>query len=161
VFRIGATNEALPVSYAVGGSVINGEDYQWLSGELTIPAGSYCAPVAITPIDDFLVEGWENVVLALEQPPLWPPPYIVSWPSVGAAYIEDNDFAPTNQPPRVEIVNPPDGSVFVAPVDILLVARASDADGRVVSVEFFDGDLSPGGGDEPAMAAPPAARTRP
>ena len=159
VFRIGPTNAPLPVSYAVGGSAVNGEDYQWLSGEVAIPAGSYSALVTVTPIDDFLVEGWENIVLALDQPPVWPPAYIVSWPSVGVAYIEDNDPAPTNQPPQVAIVNPPDGSVFVAPVDILLVARASDPDGRVVSVEFFDGDVSLGVVPNPFW--PPILRPEP
>ena len=78
----------------------------------------------------------------LEQPIVSPPPYIVCWPSFAFGHIEDNDFAPTNQPPSVRLVNPPDGSVFIGPVDLRLVAQAVDVDGRVVSVEFFDGTNS-------------------
>ncbi len=59
------------------------------------------------------------------------------------AGIEDNDTI-ENQPPRVALVSPPDESVFVGPVDIALVARAWDQDGRVRTVEFFAGDQSLG-----------------
>ena len=60
----------------------NGVDYELLSGAVTIPSGAHSAPIIVTPVDDDLVEGPESVVIALEQPPIWPPPYIVSWPSV-------------------------------------------------------------------------------
>src|SRR5262249_36561841 len=43
----------------------NGTDYQTLSGQVTIAAGSNSAPVLITPIDDTLVEGPEAVTLTL------------------------------------------------------------------------------------------------
>ena len=142
--RTGPTNEALTVLYEIGGRASNGEDYEELPGTVTIPAGSHSASITVTPVDDFEVEGWESVILALRQPPVWPPAYIVSWPSVAAVYIEDNDLPPTNQPPAVAVVNPPDGAVFVAPVNLTLVARASDPDGRVMSVEFFDGTNSLG-----------------
>jgi len=144
VIRLGPLDAPLTVQYALGGTAVNGDDYQTLSGEVTIPQGQITAPVVVSPIDDFLVEGWEDVVLALQQPPVWPPPYIVVWPSVAVAHIEDNDYLPTNQPPHVAIANPPDGAAFQAPVDIPLVARAFDPDGRVVSVEFFDGNQSLG-----------------
>ncbi|MBI5387313.1 MAG: hypothetical protein HZA90_21845 [Verrucomicrobia bacterium] len=144
VFRVGPTNETLTVAYAIGGAAENGVDFQTLSGTVTIPPGAYSAPIAVLPIDDFLIEGWEHVVVALDQPPAWPPPYIVSWPSVAVAYVEDNDFAPTNQPPVVALVNPPDGAVFVGVESLSLVARASDRDDKVLRVEFFDGTNSLG-----------------
>lgn len=51
-----------------------------------------------------------------------------------------------NLPPAVRIVHPVEGAVFGAPLDLPLVAEARDADGAVVSVEFFAGDQSLGMG---------------
>jgi len=144
VVRTGPANTPLTVQYALGGTADNGDDYQPLSGQVIIPPGAYFAPVIVNPIDDFLVEGHESVVIALQQPPVWPPPYIVTWPSVAAAEIADNDFDPTNHPPVVSLISPPDGSIFEAYDDIKLVARAFDRDGRVRTVEFFANDVSLG-----------------
>jgi hypothetical protein len=80
-FRDGPTNAPLRVSYQVGGSASNGVDYRVLSGSVTIPAGARRAPIVVTPFDDNLVEGGETILLSLEQPLVWPPPYIVCWPS--------------------------------------------------------------------------------
>lgn len=143
VYRTGSTNASLTVAYRLGGAAGNGADYETLSGSVTIPAGVRRAPITITPIDDFLIEGNESVLIGLEQPLVWPPPYIVCWPSVAVGWIEDNDPL-TNQPPVVRLVNPPDGAAFLAPVDLTLVAAANDPDGRIRTVEFFDGPNSLG-----------------
>lgn len=144
VYRIGPTNASLTVQYQTAGAAVNGTDYATLSGAVTIPPGAYGAPITVTPIDDSLVEGAEIAAIFLDQPAVWPPPYLVAWPGYSVGVIEDNDFPPTNQPPVVRLVNPPDGSVFMAPVDIRLVAHAKDSDGRVITVEFFDGTNSLG-----------------
>ena len=146
VFRIGPTNESLTIRYEVGGTAANGLDYAALGGIITIPAGAWTAPITLTPVDDSLIEGTETVIVGLRQPLVWPPPYLVAWPSVALATIEDNDLPPTNHPPVVRIANPPDGSVFLGPLDLRLVANATDFDGRVRSVEFFDGTNSLGFG---------------
>src|SRR6185295_11120347 len=78
VVRIGPANTALTVEYSLGGEAENGTDYQTLPGVVTIPQGAYFAPVTVTPFDDFEIEGAESVILALQQPPVWPPPYIVT-----------------------------------------------------------------------------------
>jgi hypothetical protein len=144
VVRLGAANTPLTVQYLLGGTAVNGVDYQPLSGTVTIPQGAYFAPVVVSPVDDYLIEGAESVIFALQQPPTLPPPYIVTWPSVALAEIADNDLAPTNTPPAVAIVRPPDGVIFDAYDDIPIVARAWDRDGRVATVEFFAGNLSLG-----------------
>lgn len=144
VVRIGPANTALTVQYALGGDALNGADYQSLSGTVTIPEGAHFAPVTVTPIDDYEIEGSESVVIALQQPPDWPPPYIVTWPSLALAEIADNDRQPTNHPPVVHITHPPDGAVFDGGDDISLVARSFDRDGRVLTVEFFAGTNSLG-----------------
>ncbi|HPC60468.1 MAG TPA: Calx-beta domain-containing protein [Verrucomicrobiota bacterium] len=144
VIRTGPADAPLAVQYQLGGSAVNGADYEPLSGLVTIPAGQYWSPVTVTPVDDYLVEGTESVVIALTQPAIWPPPYIVTWPAVAVAHIADNDSQPPNRPPQVSLVRPPEGAVFEAQEDILLVARASDPDGRVVTVEFFADGVSLG-----------------
>lgn len=143
VIRTGPTGQPLTVHYRVAGTARHGVDYQSLSGSVTIPANASCAPIHVFPIDDTDVEGNETVVVGLNQPLNLPPPYIVCWPSVAAVGIEDNDVA-ANQPPRVQLINPPDESVFVGPVDITLVAKAWDVDGRVRTVEFFADGISLG-----------------
>ena len=144
VVRIGPVDQPLTVQYAIGGTAVNGTDYDLLPGTVTIPTGAYFTTITLTPIDDYDVEGTESAVLSLQQPPTWPPPYIVSWPSVAFAEIADNDPAPTNRPPAVAIVRPPNGAVFDADDEISIVARAFDPDGLVHTVEFFDGTNSLG-----------------
>jgi len=144
VVRTGSADAALTVQYDLGGTAQNGNDYLPLTGSVTLPPGAWFAPVTITPIDDLEVEGTESVVIALQQPAQWPPPYFVTWPSVAWAEIADNDRPPTNQPPSVSLVSPPNGAIFEACDDIPLVARAADRDGRVQTVEFFAGTNSLG-----------------
>ncbi|MGH7951313.1 MAG: Ig-like domain-containing protein [Limisphaerales bacterium] len=52
----------------------------------------------------------------------------------------------TNQPPVVRMVSPANGATFFAPVNIPLYAYASDPNGFVESVQFFDGTNSLGFG---------------
>jgi plastocyanin len=44
-----------------------------------------------------------------------------------------------NVPPTVTITNPPDGAVLSAPATIALAATATDSDGSVANVQFFQG----------------------
>jgi uncharacterized delta-60 repeat protein len=45
----------------------------------------------------------------------------------------------TNRLPAVRLVTPTNGAVFASPANVLLVAHASDQDGRIAQVEFFAG----------------------
>ncbi len=66
--RSPAAATPLTVAYAVGGTATPGADYLAPTGSVTIPANAATATVAITPVDDALVEGPETVVLtALAQ----------------------------------------------------------------------------------------------
>jgi len=47
-----------------------------------------------------------------------------------------------NVPPTVGISNPTNGSVFAAPATLILAATASDTDGSVTNVQFFQGATS-------------------
>jgi len=45
-----------------------------------------------------------------------------------------------NLPPMVTVVQPTNGSVFVAPAIVTIIANPSDPDGSISRVEFFEGD---------------------
>jgi hypothetical protein len=62
--RLGSAG-ALAVNYTLGGTAINGTDYQLLSGSTVIPDGATGVEVAVTPIDDSLREGVETITLTL------------------------------------------------------------------------------------------------
>ena len=46
---------------------------------------------------------------------------------------------PPNQPPTVSVTSPSSGAIFTSPAKIALAATASDVDGSVARVEFFNG----------------------
>lgn len=50
----------------------------------------------------------------------------------------------TNALPTVAITNPPNGATMTTPTNVTIQASASDTDGTVVSVQFFDGATSLG-----------------
>ncbi|MGH7971302.1 MAG: Ig-like domain-containing protein, partial [Limisphaerales bacterium] len=52
----------------------------------------------------------------------------------------------TNIPPAVAILRPPNGAVYYTPVNIQLLARAGDLDGRVTNVDFFANGTDLGAG---------------
>jgi len=145
VLRIGSSERPLDVRYAIGGTAVNVVDYQPLHGVVTIPAGAWFAPIVVTPVDDAIEEERETVVveLAAAGESNGAQSYGVAWPGRAVVAIADNDSA-VNHPPNVSLLSPPDGAVFRGPLDLRLAARAFDADGRVVHVEFFAGDASLG-----------------
>lgn len=57
-----------------------------------------------------------------------------------------------NQAPQVALVDPADGAALTAGVPVTLSAEASDADGTVTEVEFFDGDFLLGVAASPSAA---------
>ncbi len=61
----GPNNDALPVSYSVTGDAFNGFDYQFLSGTITIPAGSDSVDLVVTPVADNALEGDESLIVEL------------------------------------------------------------------------------------------------
>ncbi len=52
---------------------------------------------------------------------------------------------PANAPPTVAISRPTNGAAFTAAADITITAEASDSDGKVSLVEFFQNDTELGG----------------
>src|SRR5439155_1734986 len=51
---------------------------------------------------------------------------------------------PTNTPPTVAITSPTNSATFTAPANITITAEASDSDGTISRVEFFQNDIKLG-----------------
>jgi hypothetical protein len=62
---------------------------------------------------------------------------------------------PTNHPPEVRIIRPPNAAAFRSPVNVPIYAYAHDADGDVTSLAFFAGTNSLGLGSTLAYRTNP------
>lgn len=65
IMRRGDLSTPLTVSYDVGGTATAGDDYQALSGSVTIPAGESRVTVHVAPLEDALAEAAETLVIDL------------------------------------------------------------------------------------------------
>lgn len=137
VSRSGNLTPAVDVYYCIDGTASNGVDYQAIGHLVDIPPGATSTNIVIEPID----LGQTNiatVVLSLCPSPLMTPVnYEVGWPHTATVFIAPEGV--TNPPPTVAIVSPTNGSVFVAPANIELIAQASSPLGTVTNVEYFAG----------------------
>jgi len=62
--------------------------------------------------------------------------------------------APSNNKPVVSLTEPPDGSVWAAPANLSLTARAVDIEGQIANVAFFtNGNLLSSDSDSPYVAS--------
>ncbi|MDJ1168757.1 S8 family serine peptidase [Roseofilum sp. BLCC_M154] len=131
-----ATN--LSVNYTLGGTAVNGTDYQSLSGSVTIPAGQTQAVITVTPIDDLLFDGATTVDVTLAASGA----YVLGTPNTGQATIYDNE------------------TVYVD--DAYTTANSTVEGGQaVVGINAFDqinNGIQAAGGDN---APPPATNANP
>jgi len=71
---------------------------------------------------------------------------ITSWPERTGDYSYNRSTpTPVNQPPIVAITSPTNGASFIPPAIVPITADASDPDGSVTNVAFFDGSTFLGG----------------
>jgi hypothetical protein len=84
---------ALNVNYTIGGTAINGTDYDYVSGSVSIAAGASTTTVTITPVDDLIYEGNETVSMTLSANAY----YIVGAPASATINIADNDPPPAKK----------------------------------------------------------------
>src|SRR5207244_3187488 len=59
------------VQYTIGGSAVNGDDYNAFSNFVEIPAGAYSTSVAVVAKDDALSEGTETITISLASTAFW------------------------------------------------------------------------------------------
>jgi hypothetical protein len=115
VRRAGDTNGELVVSYAIGGTAVNGVDYDALPGVVKIPAGAHKASILIVPKEgqptNSLHPDWVKTVLLRLTPVSadsnTPPPYVVGHPNCAGAVILDSDR------PRLATTALPDGCFLI------------------------------------------------
>jgi len=142
VFRRGDPSPSLNIYYRILGTASNGVDYATIGNFVQIPSGVYSNTIVITPTTKGQ-NATKTVTLVLSPSPLMPPVnYIIGNPSNATVLITGS--LPTNVPPVVRLVSPTNGATFYAPVDLPLMAFASDRDGFVTGVEFFAGTNSLG-----------------
>lgn len=142
LYRRGNNENALTVWYEVGGTAINGVDYDLLSGQAVFEPGSETATVRIHALADDLEEATETVRITLMPSPLdvEPPPYSIGAPASACASIRDSLLLPVDLAPRVKITEPANGQVFTAPASIPITALTVDPDGYVPRMDFYRGD---------------------
>jgi aqualysin 1 len=85
--RTGDISQKLTVLYRVSGTAIAGEDYEMLSGTVTIPAGKASVTARVIPIDDKVVEAGETVIVNLDPDGA----YNIGTPRSAKVTIADND----------------------------------------------------------------------
>lgn len=66
---------------------------------------------------------------------------VTPWSAIGEGESSAEDSATTNQVPTVSITGPASNSYYIAPATFTLTATASDADGTISSVKFYNGTL--------------------
>jgi len=124
------------------------------------PAGTEWASGTTSNYATLTYTNWEGWAKSLGGPPQVPGHNAVvhlvaediyidltfsSWPLHGGGFSYARSTAPaSNLPPSVSITNPVDGASFPASTPVTINASASDPDGSVTSVEFFDGATSLG-----------------
>jgi hypothetical protein len=103
VTRTGVTNAPLLVTYTIGGTAVNGIDYNAVSDFVVIPAGAFSATRTLTPKDDSLSEGTESISISLTNTP-----YYSAAPatSVVVTLLDDEPVPPSLS---LQLVSPTNG----------------------------------------------------
>ena len=92
-----APSSQITLSYSVGGSATAGSDYNTLSGEKTVAAGSTSTTITIYIIDDTIEDTGETLILTLSSGTA----YTVGSPSTFTLTIT-NDDGPSSTPARAQ-----------------------------------------------------------
>jgi len=130
VSRTGGTSQALTVNFSVSGTAAAGTDYTSIGTTTTIPSGAASRTIVVTPIDNTAVEGDETVIVTLSSNAA----YALGTPASATVTIADNDFLPV-----VSLTSPAGGAGFPTGGDISFTASASEQNGTISKVEFFQG----------------------
>ena len=152
VFRSGDPSPALNVYCCISGTASNGVDYQAIGSFVPLPTGVLSNTIVIKPINLGQTDVRTVTVDLCPSPLMIPVNYSIGSPSTATVYLTPPGVS--NLPPTVRMVNPADGAVFYTPVNIPLLARATDPDGSVTNVEFFAGNTELGRG-LPVILDPP------
>lgn len=142
VVRDIGTNGSLEIDLVVGGTAINGTDYESLPARLTIPVGYFAVDLPLRPLIATLSATNRTVVLSVRTNPRYG-----ADPRKNATVTIINDLFNIH-PPAVAVIAPTNGAVVRGPV-VDLLADAVDPQEGVASVSFFVGDSLVGVVDRP------------
>jgi uncharacterized protein (DUF1800 family) len=127
VTRTGDTSGPLTVAYSVGGTAVNGIDYQGLSGSVTMPAYVASVPIAVTPNPTLSTSSSSTVVLALASAST----YTVGSPNTATVTI-------TNVPTTLYIaqLRPTSGAATSTGSGVATILISADGSLASVSVSY-------------------------
>ncbi|MBI2631566.1 hypothetical protein HYW75_01010 [Candidatus Pacearchaeota archaeon] len=134
ITRSGSLSSEITIGLSIKGSAVNSFDYDSIENFITIPAGVSSVIVKIIPISDSVSEETEDVILELQDGAT----YELGSQTSAKAEIKNNEV------PETSITFPTDGSVFKAPTTFTISATASDSDGNIKKVEFYNGAIKLG-----------------
>lgn len=143
-FRIGRdgdTSEDLTVTISVSGTA-SPADYLPLPPSVTIPAGAPDATLLVTPVDDTVFEGNENVTVSLQPAG----GYIVGTPSNATVTIVSDDVAPDLQVTAVMAPSAAAAGGSIALTDTTANTGAGAAP-EVITVFYLSRDFAIGAPD--------------
>ena len=112
VTRTGVTNARLLVSYTIGGTAVNGVDYDAVSN--LVGKGALSATRTLTPRDDPLSEGTESIPISLPNTP-----YYDAAPAT-SVFVTLSDNEPALPSLNLQLVSPTTG-----PIDLSLHGPAT------------------------------------
>lgn len=144
ITRSGNLTPTLNVYCCISGTASNGLDYQAVSSFVSLPAGVRSNTIVIHPIDLGQTDIKTVTVSLCPSPLMNPVNYETGTPDSATVFITPP--AVSNLPPAVKIVSPTNGATYLAPTDLTLLAKATDADGTVSNVEFYANDMDLGAG---------------
>ena len=115
--RTAPTTAALTVSLTVAGTASNTTDYATISATATIAAGQASTTINVSPVDDSVTEGPEDVTLSIASGTY----------DIGAQSFDNVTIADNDNPPSVFINSPSaQGPLIAAANGVILSATVTD-----------------------------------
>jgi hypothetical protein len=123
--------QPLTVYLSIAGSAVSGVDYAALPAFVTIPAGVSSTNLLVPLLNDATPEGDETLTISLLEAVSYRP----GATAMARITILDDD----NQRPVITFMTPTNSQFFAfTPTNILVSASASDTDGSIALVQFYD-----------------------
>jgi hypothetical protein len=137
LLRNGQTTNELTVTLTIGGSALNGVDYQTISTNVTIPTGFAAVDILVQPLASAPASIHDKTVeLKLNSSSN----YTIISKSRATVTIVEEDF--NNTPPKVSITSPTNGAIISgALVTIDADAESGSTNDPIAKVSFFSGDF--------------------
>jgi len=138
----------LTVAIDIGGTAVNGVDYDKLPALITIPANLEAVDLIVRPLPTAPLSAVSKTVTVTLKPDAG---YVIATKKASTVTLAQDLY--NNDPPTVSITSPAEGALVTGPV-INLSAEAADAEDGIASVSFFAGDSLVGISSAPPFSVP-------